>query len=193
MRRRGFRGGAMMRRGFKGRSRRPYGRFWGRPYRSFMWWRPFWWYPIWWRPLYWMPWTMMMGGFTYLLYDSMAYKVYQNDVEKIERETEKPVRELSEEELVAAMKRLVIQKLEITSADKETISQSGKPVKALSKNDLLAAMKKQGIKKLELTSEDNGAMSHSETSEARYCMYCGNNLHSDAVYCERCGKKIKLR
>jgi hypothetical protein len=134
---------------------------------------------------------MMMGGFMYLLSDSMAYKVYQNDVENVEREMEKPVRELSEEELVAAMKLLGIQRLEITSADKETISKLGKPVKALSKNDLLAAMKRQGIKKLELMPEDKGAMPHSETSEARYCMYCGNNLLSDAVYCERCGRKIE--
>jgi hypothetical protein len=53
-----------------------------------------------------MPWTMMMGGFMYLLYDSMAYKLYDDDVERVERETGKPVRDLSEEELVAAMKRL---------------------------------------------------------------------------------------
>ena len=152
----GFRRGPMMRGGFRGGFRRPYGRFWGRPYRSFMWWRPFWWYPIWWRPLYWMPWTMMMGGFMYLLYDSMAYKLYDDDVGRVERETGKPVKDLSEKEILAAMKRL-------------------------------------GIQKLEVTPEDNGAISHSTTREARYCIYCGNKLSSEAVFCELCGRKIELR
>jgi hypothetical protein len=67
---------------------------------------------------------MMMGGFMYLLYDSMAYKLYDDDVGRVERETGKPVKDLSEEELVAAMKRLGIQKLEITPEGNVTISQS---------------------------------------------------------------------
>ena len=92
----------------------------------------------------------------YLLYDSMAYKLYDDDVGRIERETGKPARDLSEEELVAAMKRL-------------------------------------GIQKLELTQEDTGAISKSTMREARYCIYCGNELSSEAVYCERCGRKIELR
>ncbi|MCW4038354.1 MAG: hypothetical protein NWF13_06415 [Candidatus Bathyarchaeota archaeon] len=206
MRRRGFRGGAMrrgmrggfrrgpmMRGGFRGGFRRPYGRFWGRPYRSFMWWRPFWWYPTWWRPLYWMPWAMMMGGFMYLLYDSMAYKLYDDDVGHVERETGKPVKDLSEEELVAAMKRLGIQKLEVTPDDRNIISKAKKPVRDLSEKEILAAMKRLGIQKLEVTPEDNGAISHSTTREARYCIYCGNKLSSEAVFCELCGRKIELR
>jgi len=33
---------------------------------------------------------MMMGGFMYLLYDSMTYKLYEDDIGGIERETGKP-------------------------------------------------------------------------------------------------------
>jgi tRNA(Ile2) C34 agmatinyltransferase TiaS len=133
---------------------------------------------------------MMMGGFMYLLYDSMAYKLYDDDVGRIERETGKPARDLSEEELVVAMKRLGIQKLEVTPEDRDVISKSEKPVRDLREKDLLAAMKRLGIQKLELTQEDTGAISQSTTREARYCIYCGNKMSSEAVYCERCGRKI---
>ena len=92
----------------------------------------------------------------YLLYDSMAYKLYDDDVGRVERETGKPVKDLSEKEILAAMKQL-------------------------------------GIQKLEVTPEDNGAISHSTTREARYCIYCGNKLSSEAVFCELCGRKIELR
>ena len=50
----------------------------------------------------------------FLLYDQMAYKLHQDDVARIERASGTPVRDLSEDDLVAAMKRLGIQKLEIT-------------------------------------------------------------------------------
>jgi hypothetical protein len=136
---------------------------------------------------------MMMGGFMYLLYDSMAYKLYDDDVGRVEQATGKPVKDLSEEELVAAMKRLGIQKLEVTPDDRNVISKAKKPASKLSKKDILAAMKRLGIQKLEIIPEDNRAISQSTTREARYCIYCGNKLASDAVYCERCGRKIELR
>jgi hypothetical protein len=136
---------------------------------------------------------MMMGGFMYLLYDSMAYKLYDDDVGRIERETGKPVKDLSKEELVVAMKRLGIQKLEITPEDRDTISKSEKPARDLSEKDILAAMKRLGIQKLELIPEDIGAISQSTTRDARYCIFCGNKLSSEAVYCEGCGRKIELR
>lgn len=189
MRRGGFRGGAMRggARGYRmgrGRFWRPYGRFWGRPYRSFLWWRPFWWYPIWWRPLHWLPWTMMMGGFMFLLYDQMAYKLHQDDVDRVERAAGKPVRDLSEDELVGAMRRLGIQKLEITPGDRDAIAQSGKPARDLSRDDLIAAMKRLGIQKLEVTPKPR----ESRQATARYCIHCGTSLASNAAYCARCGK-----
>ena len=57
----------------------------------------------------------LWGGFSYLLYDSLMYKLRRDDVVIIERETGKKMKELSEEELVSAMKRLGIRKLEISS------------------------------------------------------------------------------
>lgn len=135
----------------------------------------------------------MMSGFMYLLYDSMAYKLYEDDVGKIERETGKRARDLNEEELKAAMKRLGIPKLEIAPEDREVISKSEKPVRDLSENDLLVAMKRLGIKKLELSPEDEAVISQSKTGEARYCIYCGNKLSSKAVYCEGCGRKRELK
>ncbi len=190
----GFRGGPLRRGGFRGGFRRPYGRFWGGPYRPFMrWWRPFWWYPLWWRPLYWMPWTLLMGGVMYLLYDSMAYKLYGADVDRIERDTGTPVRDLSEEDLVAAMKRLGIQRLEVTPADQTVIAQSTQPVRVLKEKDLLAAMKRLGIQRLELSPEDTDVTAPSPRRGGGYCGSCGHPLSLDAVYCERCGRRIDRR
>jgi hypothetical protein len=73
-----------------------------------------------------MPWTLLMGGVLYLLYDSMAYKLYEDDVGRIERETGTPVRDLSEVDLVAAMKRLGIQRLELPPEDTAVTSPSPK-------------------------------------------------------------------
>lgn len=188
MRRGSFRGRAMGRglRGF----RRPYGGFWGRPYRGFMRWRPFWWYPLWWRPLYWMPWTMMLGGFMYLLYDSIAYKLYANDVNRIERETGKMTKDLSQEELLMAMKRLGIQKLEITPDDREIILKSKQPVKDLSRVEIVAAMKRLGIKKFEVNSAEQQVIPKPNTTRAnQFCIYCGNAVPLSGLFCSKCGKK----
>ena len=55
----------------------------------------------------------------FLLYDQKAYKLHQDDVDRIERASGKPVRHLSEDELVEAMKRRGIQKLEVTPEPRE--------------------------------------------------------------------------
>lgn len=195
MRRGGFRGRGM---GFRGHGmgrgvrgfRRPYGGVWGRPYRGFMWWRPFWWYPLWWRPLYWTPWTMLMGGFMYLLYDSIAYKLYGNDVDRIERETGKVAKDLREEELLSVMRQLGIQKLEITPDDRELISRSKQPMKDLSREEIEAAMKRLGIKKIEVDTEEQHVMKPQIIRANRSCIYCGNELLPNGLYCSKCGKKI---
>lgn len=179
--------------GFRGRGLRGFGRpyrgFWGRPYRPFMRWRPFWWYPLWWRPLYWIPWTMMIGGFMYLLYDSIAYKLFANDVDRIERETGKGAKDLSEEELLTAMKRLRIQKLEITPEDREVISRSTQPAKELSRDEIVAAMKRLGITKLEVKTEDQQTTTPQIHGTNRFCIYCGNALLPNGLYCAKCGKR----
>lgn len=130
----------------------------------------------------------MMGGFLFLLYDSMVYKLYEDDVDQIEKETGKPVRELREEELTTAMKRLGIQKLEITPHDRDAIAQSKSPVKELSREEILAAMKRLGIQKLEVTCDDRQDIPK-PIKGAMFCTFCGNALSSNARYCSRCGKE----
>ena len=83
-------------------------------------------FPLW-RPLFWWPHMFMIGAFTFLLYDVMAYEFYRNDVQRIEEETGKPANELTEEELVTAMKRLDIKKLELTPQDRKNIANSQLP------------------------------------------------------------------
>lgn len=102
--------------------RHPMRRFWWRPYRSW-WWRPYPWIPLW-RPMLWWPRLLLMGSFMLLLYESIAYKLHRNDVRIIERETGKPAKDLTEDELVAAMKKHGIQKHAVTQEDRETIANS---------------------------------------------------------------------
>jgi hypothetical protein len=47
-------------------------------------------------------------------------------MERIEKETRRPPKDLTEEELISAMKRLGIQKLELTPEDREAIANSKK-------------------------------------------------------------------
>jgi len=73
-----------------------------------------------------LPWTLFLGGFAYLLYGSMAHKLRRDDVSRIEQDMGKHARELSEEELKAAMRRQDIEKLELTPEDRKAIAQSRK-------------------------------------------------------------------
>ena len=50
-----------------------------------------------------------------------AYKIDKNDTEKIEKETGKSIDNMSEKELLKAMKKLGIKKLEITDNDQVEI------------------------------------------------------------------------
>jgi hypothetical protein len=132
----------------------------------------------------------MTGGFMYLLYDTIAYKLYANDVDRIERETGKGPKDLSEEELLTAMKRLRIQKLEITPEDREVISRSTQPVKELSRDEIMVAMKRLGITKVEVKTEDQQTRSTPLIlGTHRFCIYCGNALPLNGLYCAKCGKR----
>jgi hypothetical protein len=102
--------------------RHPMQRVWWRPYRRW-WWRPYPWIPLW-RPFLWWPRLFLMGGFMILLYETLSYKLRREDVRTIERETGKPANELTEDELVAAMKRKGIQQHEVTPEDREAITRS---------------------------------------------------------------------
>jgi hypothetical protein len=76
------------------------------------------------RSIFWWPRMFLWGGFNYLMYESMVYKLRRDDVLVIERETGKKMKELSEGELVSAVKRLGIRKLEISSDEKAIIERS---------------------------------------------------------------------
>lgn len=52
-----------------------------------------------------------------------AIKLHRQDVERIEEATGKSTDEMTEEELVSAMKRFGIKKLEVTPEDHERISE----------------------------------------------------------------------
>jgi hypothetical protein len=52
-----------------------------------------------------------------------AIKLHRSDVERIEEATGKSTANMTEDELVAAMKRLGIKKLEITPEDQEQLSE----------------------------------------------------------------------
>jgi hypothetical protein len=55
-----------------------------------------------------------MGAFMYYVFGGNTYKVNRNDVTVIETETGKKSGDMTEEELVAAMRKLGIKKLEVS-------------------------------------------------------------------------------
>ena len=73
--------------------------------------RPFW------RPLSW-------GMFTLLLLGGTMYKLQNDDVDRIERYTSRRAEDLTEEELVAAMRKLGIKRLELTEEDRRKLESS---------------------------------------------------------------------
>lgn len=67
---------------------------------------------------------LLVGGFTLLLVGGAAYgavKLSQKDTQQIEQYTGKNAEDLTEEELVAAMKSLGIQSIDLTDDDKAAI------------------------------------------------------------------------
>jgi len=76
--------------------------------------------PVMRRRFFW-PRMFLWGGFLYLIFGSMMYKLRRDDVTIIQRETGKAVKEMSEEELVTVMKRLGIKKLEIAEEEKANV------------------------------------------------------------------------
>jgi hypothetical protein len=63
----------------------------------------------------------MVGGMVLLAGGAVAYKLSKKDADRIEQQTGESVEELSEDELVAAMKELGIQSVELTDEDKAII------------------------------------------------------------------------
>lgn len=104
-----------------------------------------------WRPFLWWPRVWMMGVFTFLLYDVMAYKFHRDDVQRIERATGKPAKDLTEDELVAAMQRLGVTRLELTPGEQRTVAG-------------------------ERTSRHCVHCGARLSTRARYCAYCGEKV-----------------
>lgn len=69
---------------------------------------------------------LMLGSAIILLVggSAAALKLKCQDLERIEKETGKSAEDLSEAELLAAMKKLGVQKLELTATDEATIDEA---------------------------------------------------------------------
>ena len=61
---------------------------------------------------------LLIGG------TAIAIKLLQNDIDRIEEDTGKSADDLTEEELLAAMKKLGIQKLELDGEDEDAIAEA---------------------------------------------------------------------
>ncbi len=104
-----------------------------------------------WGPWRWFwpgPSTLLMLGGT-----AAAIKLYQNDIERIEQATHRSVNDLTEEELLAAMRRLGIKKLELDAEDRATLQKNATnttTVTDLEQLEKLAEMVSKGL----ITEED---------------------------------------
>jgi hypothetical protein len=102
---------------------------------------------------------IMVGGFVLLAAGGAAYGAYKlskQDADKIEQHTGQSVEEMSEEDLVAAMKELGIQSIELTDDDKAIVErESNEPAGTapaaeeadnyLDELERLASLRDQGI------------------------------------------------
>ena len=70
-----------------------------------------------WPGMMWPSMMLMMGAFTILLYGNRPIKLRKTDVRVIETDTGKSVEDLTEEELIDALKRLEIEKMELSEDD----------------------------------------------------------------------------
>lgn len=108
---------------------------------------------------------------------AMLYKLNQWDVKRIEADTGKPVEQLSEAELIAAMKRMGISKLELTPDDHIKLQEQGF----------------QGFQRApeRAQSAPGQDVKTTENEEGRlFCTQCGASVSPNALYCERCGAKL---
>jgi len=69
-------------------------------------------------------WLMMGPAMLLLFGGAAAYKLHRDDARRIETVTGKSATDLTEDELLAAMKKLGIQKLELSEEDKAAINQA---------------------------------------------------------------------
>ena len=96
-----------------------------------------------------------------------AYKIQQEDAKKIEQNTGKKVEDLTEEELLAAMKKLGIKSLELTDEDLEKLE---------------SAQKGGAPPSQDIAPVPSGSKS--------FCSNCGARLKATDKFCSECGQKI---
>jgi hypothetical protein len=82
-----------------------------------------------WPGVMWPDLMLLMGAFTILLYGRHPVKLRQTDIKVIETKTGKSVEDLTEEELMDILKRLEIEKLELSDEEQAQIEA------ALAEND----------------------------------------------------------
>ena len=64
----------------------------------------------------------MRRSFVILFFGALAYKLHRDDVRRIEKKARKPAKDLTEEELKEAMRKLGIQKIDLTPEDTEAVA-----------------------------------------------------------------------
>lgn len=64
----------------------------------------------------------MRRAFVILFFGALAYKLNRDDLRRVEKEIGKPAKDMTEEELKAAMEKLGIRKIELTQEDDEAIA-----------------------------------------------------------------------
>jgi hypothetical protein len=72
----------------------------------------------------WWPRLFFMGSFLIFLFGAKPYKLHRDDVKAIERETGTQAEDLTEDEIITAMKKLGIKKLELSPDEREVIERS---------------------------------------------------------------------
>jgi len=64
---------------------------------------------------------LIVGGAALFVVAGAAHKLSQNDVQKVEQQAGKPVEQMSEQELQAAMKKAGVQEQQITPEDEHAM------------------------------------------------------------------------
>ena len=83
----------------------------------------------------------------------------------------------------------------LTQNDVERIEQeTGKSAENMTEDELKSAMRNLNIRKIELTPDDaihiERAANETAIETKKFCIYCGNQLDSNAKFCPSCGQKV---
>ncbi len=104
---------------------------------------------------------LLFGSFVYLaITGSRPYKLYPEEVERVEQQTGKPAEDLTEDELVSSMNHLNIEKRDVSDEEYNRINeQNGKEVSKTGNNVYCSFC--------------GGKLPH---AGAKFCSHCGGKL-----------------